>query len=114
VRARFIVSADAVSQRLSGINDVFDHYPSAACDALARAASNTVLVVEMIQTTAAKSANEFAGRVFGLLGTKASSTDCELVHSDIQRVLRQRTGEGVLPYPLLGRAPIEEDPAGER
>ncbi len=61
--------------------------------------------MEVIETAAAKCADEFASRVFGLLGRKSSGPDCELVHSHIQRVLRHRAGKRVLAYPLLSRAP---------
>ena len=70
--------------------------------------------MEVIEAAAAKSADEIAGRVFGLLGRKAPGTDCELVHSHIQWVLRQRAGKRVLADPRLSRAPAEENPTGER
>ena len=70
--------------------------------------------MEVIKTAAAKPADEVAGRLLGLLGRKASGTDCELVHSHVQRVLRQRASERVLSYPLLSSLPAEEYPTGER
>jgi hypothetical protein len=65
----------------------------------------------MIKASPREPTDELASCVLWLLGCEGANCYGVLVHTRVQRVLRERASEGVLSYPRVGQLAAREYPA---
>lgn len=72
------------------------------------------LIMEMVHTSAAELGDEVGSRVVGLLRSKGAMLHGIVIHSDIDRVLSERSRQRIFGYPFLSSFACRKHATWER